>query len=474
MWGSFFLCLQCIDIRIYNEVNLYQVIWGDFMKKALLIICVLLSFLQGKPASADALSEYELSQQELICAWASLGSYNDYVGSMARTELEDAGWDVQGFKEQYEGADAKFFIVKNIGFLPGQEEYLLAITGTESKQDISIDLKLNKVLFGGHAPEEFQTVAQTRNLRANQPMVHGGFHRYTQAAFFTQKYQGETIGEFWANLLRSDPKKKLYLTGHSLGGAVASLTAARLIAMGVLPSQIEVISFGAPAVGNEAFVEACGKDFPLKRIVIEGDPVESALQTLRPDYAQFKEKIEWKKDRHIEKMEHSMVIYLDAALRKYYDAKKNLGADMIVSKKQSEEKGNLMGKVYVAPLVLDTPKDLENDHFYMKSTLQELWQHRTPSCVFGEETKIGFAKTIEEAKKNNCQYVAFDAVTVTSLRNKRNEYYVSFTEEIYDIDGHLQLSLIRSADTSHLTILEALMHDWLGGKAEREKILSQK
>jgi hypothetical protein len=183
------------------------------MKKALLTICALLCFLWGTPVSADALSEYELSQQELICAWASLGSYNDYVGSMARTELEDAGWDVQGFNEQYEGADAKFFIVKNVGFLPGQEEYLVAITGTESKQDISIDLKLNKVLFGGHLPEEFQEAAQTRNLRANEPMVHGGFHRYTQAAFFTQKYQGETIGEFLAKLLQSDPKKKAVFDG---------------------------------------------------------------------------------------------------------------------------------------------------------------------------------------------------------------------------------------------------------------------
>lgn len=442
------------------------------MKKTLLIICVLFCFFRGAPVSADALSDYELSQQELICAWASLGSYNDYVGSMARTELEDAGWDVQGFNEKYEGADAKFFMVKNVGFLPGQEEYLLAITGTESKQDVSIDLKLNKVLFGGTTPEEFQAAAQTKNLRAHDPMVHGGFQRYTQAAFFTQKYQGETIGEFWAKQLRSDPKKKLYLTGHSLGGAVASLTAARLIAMGVLPEQLEVISFGAPAIGNEAFVEACGKDFPLKRIVIEGDPIESALQTLRPDYAQFKGKIEWKKDRHIEKMEHSMVIYLDSALRKYYDAKKNLDESMTTQKQG--ETSLPPGRVYVAPLVLETPNDLSGDRFYIKSVLQGLWQQRIPSCILGTDKKIGFTKAVEEAKKNNCQYIAFDAVTVTPLRNKRNEYYVSFMEEIYDIDGNLQLSLIRSADTSHLTILEALMHDWLGGKAEREKILLQK
>jgi len=443
------------------------------MKKTLLLICVLLCFLWSSPVSADTVSEYELSQQELICAWASLGSYNDYVGSMARTELKDAGWDVQGFNERYEGADAKFFMVKNVGFLPGQEEYLLAITGTESKQDIAIDLKLNKVLFGGTTPEEFQAAAQTKKLRAQDPMVHGGFQRYTQAAFFTQKYQGETIGEFWANQLRSDPKKKLYLTGHSLGGAVASLTAARLIAMGVPPAQLEVISFGAPAVGNAAFIEACGKDFPLKRIVIEGDPIESALQTLRPDYAQFKEKIEWKKDRHIEKMEHSMVIYLDSALRKYYDAKKALDGSLMAVK-QSNDKMSLSGRIYVAPLVLETPSDLNKDRFYMKSVLQGLWQQRIPSCILGTEKKSGFTKTLEEAKKNNCQYIAFDAVTVTPLRDKRNEYYVSFTEEIYDTDGHLQLSLIQSADTSHLTILEALMHDWLGGKAEREKILLQK
>jgi hypothetical protein len=47
---------------------------------------------------------------------------------------------------------------------------------------------------------------------------------------------------------------RLWLTGHSLGGALATLAAARLLAESICPTA--VYTFGAPRVGDEAFAHA--------------------------------------------------------------------------------------------------------------------------------------------------------------------------------------------------------------------------
>ena len=60
------------------------------------------------------------------------------------------------------------------------------------------------------------------------------------------------------------------MTGHSLGGAVALLAAARLYDEGA--SQIQVVTFGAPAVGNAAFNAAYEPLLQVDRIVMAGDP----------------------------------------------------------------------------------------------------------------------------------------------------------------------------------------------------------
>src|SRR5580704_14872808 len=53
------------------------------------------------------------------------------------------------------------------------------------------------------------------------------------------------------NILQEVPDKPLFLTGHSMGGALAVLTACRLEKMGRPP--MATYTFGAPRVGDRAF-----------------------------------------------------------------------------------------------------------------------------------------------------------------------------------------------------------------------------
>ena len=275
------------------------------MKRVLLIVICVIFWSSAAEAAADACQEYDTARKEFVSAWMSLATYNDRIGRLARNELVDLGWDIENFNDACSDVEAKFIVAENKNDRTDPKMYMLAVTGTETKGDADLDLRMNKVFFGGTTPVEFVAQAQRTDLQASDPMVHRGFNTYTQAAFFSRDRQGKTIGEEWADELKADPEKKLYLTGHSLGGAVATLAAARLMAMGVNPEQLEVISFGAPAVGNEAFGREVGSKINLNRVVIEGDPVKSALQVLRPDYTQFGAATVWKKNRNSSKFKHA-------------------------------------------------------------------------------------------------------------------------------------------------------------------------
>lgn len=77
------------------------------------------------------------------------------------------------------------------------------------------------------------------------------------------------------DLIQWFPKCTVKLTGHSLGGAAASITSAMLVKDGVLkPSQTVLYTFGMPRVGNKHYAFAHDKLVPNSwRVVRNGDPV---------------------------------------------------------------------------------------------------------------------------------------------------------------------------------------------------------
>ncbi len=418
-----------------------------------------------------AASPFRSGGKEMICALASLASYNDHVGELARAELANEGWEIERFNENYEGVDARFFLAKSQKTTDGSEAYLLAVTGTENKKDMAVDLNVDKVYFAGTTPETFEESLKKTDLRASDPMVHRGFQKYTQAAFFSKKDQGKTFGEYLADLLRENPQRKLYLTGHSLGGAAATMAGARLLSMGVNPDQLEVVSFGAPPIGNKAFTELFSEKLTLERVVIGGDPVESMLQSLRPDYAQFGDKVVWKKNNTTDKFKHAMVIYADAAMRQYYDE--------LIQQKQPDdlyEQDHPGTKVYIAAPNFSLPEELQADAVYMKMGVQHLYSaQKGMQAVIGHESAgtNSFREIQENARANGCRYFIKTDFSLQLEKHKKHVFYASMQESLYDSNGTLQQVYFSSADTVDMTDLEAVMYTSLKARGDREAFFSR-
>lgn len=102
--------------------------------------------------------------------------------------------------------------------------------------------------------------------------VHYGF----LAAHNAGLSDGETVYEKCREraALAAETGKQVWVTGHSLGGAIASLVAYHLSRVDDLPVQ-GVVTFGAPAVGDDALALAFENEFGTRayRWVNYGDPV---------------------------------------------------------------------------------------------------------------------------------------------------------------------------------------------------------
>ena len=120
---------------------------------------------------------------------------------------------------------------------------VLTIRGTANPDDVVVDV---------YGVSWLEDVPAFPNGTA---AVHGGFWRAWAYSGAAEIVEGLLRDE--TTLEASGPTKPLYITGHSLGGAIASVAAHDLtLAMlnGSLPSRpIELYTFGKPPVGGDAY-----------------------------------------------------------------------------------------------------------------------------------------------------------------------------------------------------------------------------
>ena len=430
------------------------------MRHALATLLLPLVLVLGLLCPARAMAATGEQELELLSSLVAMASYSDELSLLAREWLAETGWEFQSQTTATSLAQGRYHLVTK-EMPDGHRAVLLAFPGTENAKDAKVDLRTRSVPFGGSSVEEFRDVAQQDRHATSYPLVHKGFDDYTMTALFHEPVDlagsgaCETMGEHLAQELRAHPTEVLYLTGHSLGGAAAILTAARLSDMGVRPDQLRVITFGSPAVGNAAFARYYEKRMQLTRIVMDGDPVAAALQSLGTRYVQFGERVAWKQDRSSARFEHAMVVYLDRALRLYFSEDEVGDGDMLESRSLAAR-----GGIFVAVPQLDLDPLVAGDDAADIRILQGAWQARYAPCTVQSDGQRGadMDVLIAEARAAQCRYAVRQHVSVKRSRDEADTVRVVLETSVYDAQGTFITVVSKSTTDRRMTPLEAVAY----------------
>lgn len=136
----------------------------------------------------------------------------------------------------------------NAYVLEDKYDIIIVCRGTEVKEwnDIKADLSINRT-----------------HSRAGIGLVHRGFRTYT-----------DKIWEPVKNHILDNPNKKLWLTGHSLGAAMATLMARRFVNSQYVQRNVEALfTFGSPRVGDRIYIDQFNTKLTHHRWVNDGDIV---------------------------------------------------------------------------------------------------------------------------------------------------------------------------------------------------------
>jgi len=199
-----------------------------FLVKTIIVLELLLPV----AAYASVREDYEESHTMYLATTACMAAYSDRVAGFAIETLHRDGWQVESYSNTSSKADARFLLARKIQPDNNEPVYILAVVGTETFKDLITDLLVSKVYFAGRTPEEFAANAMRKNIPDSAPKVHQGYNQFVQTALAAEShYSKDTAKQQLATMLLEHHSGKLYLVGHSMGGATATLAGARLVSM---------------------------------------------------------------------------------------------------------------------------------------------------------------------------------------------------------------------------------------------------
>jgi len=429
------------------------------MKRWLTLLSFFLLIHTPAVCFAGPKEDYEEAYKIYIAAGASVAAYSGRIGELATRYLEQDGWQIDHYVQPEGHSGARFLIAKK----EGSPYYLLAIVGTENTSDIKADINIDKVYFAGSNMTEFAANANKKNIPDTQPKVHKGFNEFLQAGPSAILQNSQHTELSLPAVLSADKNHKLFLTGHSLGGAAATLAGARLISSGINPNQIEVITFGAPAVGNTAFANKFKSSLCLTRVVNSGDLVTGVLQTLVSDYRQFGREIIWHPTDNVSDS-HKLIGYVDSAIKNYYDKRRlaiEAGEKLSVPSPVQQASAD---RVYIVPLQNNLPGELSADFWYMNEALQDEYQQTIPNYISSDPLTTS-ATWRQSAAAAGCRWAVISSVTATRLKQESKTYYITLSLTVYDVSADaVNATATFSTTTAKLTPLEAFIHTFMGIK----------
>ena len=413
------------------------------MKKVILLVLVVFNLNVASAAEMTPDEEY------LMCALSSAAAYAGESGDLAKRFFAERGWKLNEFDNHSDKINVKMHYMSRADS-EGKVTKILFITGTEDLKDVGIDVKIKPVPLHDDDPKI---------------LVHRGFRDYADAIL------KEGILEFFVDYIKSHPDEKIYITGHSLGGAISMMVAVKLADAGADMENIKVVTFGAPAIGNKNFAEKYKDKIDLTRIVMDSDIVDISLNIF--GYTHFGEVVNYKQVESSTHYSHAMALYLDCALRNFYDA----GLKVNFHDK-------IDGEVYIAPIHIVQKSFRPIEEKYIKDIMIDGYTSRFKTVTFAEpnfaeiKKAADFSYNVREyldgAKKSGSKFIIVPLVHTKPVKEAKQRTLRILVEEfVFNSRGGLLTMNTSGMTTTDLTILDAAFLGLELLREEREKTLQR-
>ena len=172
------------------------------------------------------------------------------------------------------------FTAQLLAFIRGKRSVIdLQFMYLQKKDEKSGKNLITIVFQGSQEPQDWMTNLSFKDINfLKRGNVHSGFYQAFRLFFQTlRKYSKDTNNNIpnlvFDNIDVFNQTSKITLTGHSLGGALATLTSCYLLELGIKSENIEVYTFGAPPVGTIDYCNYYKDKLAIYRLVNSDDVV---------------------------------------------------------------------------------------------------------------------------------------------------------------------------------------------------------
>lgn len=443
------------------------------MKKILLtFLSLCLYCLPASAAEKSVKEQLRAAYYTSISAASCLGVYLP-ENSSEFSFMRSHGWEIAPYTFEDEGVKTNFSIASNVCDDCGMELYIVTFKGSTNKKDWGINLKTSHTAYGGTTLEEMEAIAKTAP-KEKKPAVHEGFNTYVDSVLRSSVVNGESKFKGVFKKVFETGNSHLILTGHSLGGAAATLLGERLIDLGMPKEKFTVITFGAPAVGNDEFALEYGDNIELWRVTNTSDPIPGSLQTFFGGYKQFGEHVKYHISPKISSNNHDIAMYVDYSVSEYYKAFDKAVASGVVQALPYNR--TTSGKPLVA-LWLHSAPSLEKRHYVpdIKRLIAEEYMNMLPSYVvmddaLNEDTFYRHEDIIRLSQEVGAEYIVVCGIDGNQAKDK-NYWYLILNQGVFKADGSL-VSIVTFAKKVGATgTIQATGENLLNAKAELENHL---
>ena len=406
------------------------------MKKILLALMFVLTLANG----AEASDELDAAELRLACAICSMGAYSDDESYLMRSMLNERGWTIEKISRKNNRAAAKAYLLSK------GDVKILAVAGTESIKDVEVNFRVGRVNLVD------DTMLNPNDKKTAQKLfVQRSFRDYADVVL------SDGLAERLKDFLEKNPRETIYLTGHGVGGAVATIMAIRLADSGVDKSRLKVISFGAPAVGSRALAKTYADKLDVTRVAMRGDVVKKSLRAL--GYVHFGKVLPYRSSDSSDHLEHKMAVYLDCAIREYLAAGGTL---------RYETQDKIATPVYVAPFVLVKGEIKSADEKIILNALDDSLRNNFSALTFADIQSVkvkeknisdeDFDELIDAGKAHGSKYILVRVLRAKKIRDARaGQRLVTLEEFIFDASGIPLAMHTSGTSTEELTIFEAAL-----------------